>query len=583
MERKNFRPNNIPNASFATNPAVVANPQQDAQPEAGPVPPLANAAALSNHPAARNLQEYSTIRTPQGPIDNWSLPGYQPIQPGEPYMEKLPDEAMNTKKTEILLKHARDNEELGDFKDAEKAYKKALKYTDKAEHYKLYAGCLKQIYLKLASVSSKDDVQERNYKEKAARAFYYLGDLYQKQGALEEAQAAYKASCELILYELPLKALVDLAREVGDTAEFVAALEKLADFYVEKGAIALAIEKLEEVFELVKSFKILEKLAVLYGQASGEDSQSKSNKTHIRRFELQINEDPKNIGLYRDYAWFLKSIGKHNEARAVKKCIDELLQAMQQKIITQKNRIQALEQQLEFLENRAIHLDFSHQPDMKDADLVPLLKKNSYTKLLNLKGCTNLTNLGLVALKGLRWLTSLNLWGWQQLTDEGLQHLASLTQLKTLDVCGCEGITDEGLQHLAGLIQLTSLNLCECERVSDAGLGYLAGLTQLKELNLGLCQITDEGLKHLAGLTQLTSLDLQGCDQITDEGLQHLAGLTQLTSLNLDDCDQITDEGLGYLSGLTQLSSLDLYNCEGLTNKAKKHLKKQIPGLKIHT
>ncbi|MBL8677285.1 MAG: hypothetical protein JNJ47_07730, partial [Alphaproteobacteria bacterium] len=278
MELNHLQSNNTHNASFAPNTAADANQQQGAQPEGGPVPPLGSAADLSAHPEARQLQEYRASSSPQGSTehlaaDDWSVPEYQPLRPGEPYLEKLADEAMNTKKVEILLKHARDNEELGDFKDAEETYEKLLKYTEHAEHYKLYAGFLREIYRNLSRVPlapGKDETKERLYQEKAARAFYYLGDLYKKQGAFPEAQAAYKAACELALYEAPLEALVEATKQLGDSAEIANVLEKLADFYAEKGKIDWAIEKLKEAFEAGKADRILAKLEVLYRQKGGE-------------------------------------------------------------------------------------------------------------------------------------------------------------------------------------------------------------------------------------------------------------------------------------------------------------------------
>ncbi len=353
MQVNNLQSNNTHNASFAPNPAA-ANQQQGANPQARPVPPLANAADLSNNPAAKNLQAYNTINTPQGPTDSWNAPEYQPIKPGEPYMEKLADEAANTKRMERFLKHAQECESDGDFQDAEKAYADVLKHTENAEHYKLYAGCLQKI-----STTLQDKAKARTYKEKAARAFYYLGYLYKKQAAWKEAQAAYKASCELSLYEALLQALVDVARQLGDTTELAHALEKLSDFYTEKKEIVLAIKMLEEALQVEKSSIIFEKLAALHGQAGGEDSQLKVNATRIHQFELQISQDPKNIGLYRKYAWFLKDIGKRNEARAVKERIDEQLQTiqrelfqnlqqnfqdLQRKVIKQKTKIEGLKQ-----------------------------------------------------------------------------------------------------------------------------------------------------------------------------------------------------------------------------------------------
>ncbi len=563
MNGNNLQPNTSYNPSFTPNTAPVAS-QQQAQPQAGPVPSLGNASDLSAHPSAKNLQTYSTVA---GETDTFNLPEYQPIKPGVPYLEKLADEAMNTKKLNICLKNARDNEELGDFKDAEKAYKKALKYTDDAEHYELYAACLKEIYLDLSRIPlspSKDEAKEKVYKEKAAKAFYYLGALHEKKMDLTGAYAAYKASHELAWHEVPLKALLDVAQQVGEKGDIVDVLDKLADFYAGKGDIASAIKMLEEAVQVEKSSTILGKLAVLHGQVGGKDSQLKVNETRIQQFELQISEDPKNIGLYRKYAWFLKDIGKRSEARAVKERMDGVLQALQQKVVKQKTKIEDLKAQVktfgekvEFLEGQLIHLDFSSRTDIQDEDLIPLLKKNPHIKLLNLKECTNIT-------------------------DAGLAPLKNLTQLKSLNLFCCYQFTDVGLEHLAGLTQLTSLDLSYCNELSDAGLRYLKGLTQLTELDLFSCkELTDGGLQYLAGLTQLTSLNLSYCDKLSDGGLQHLAGLTQLKSLALYNCYQFTDVGLQHLKSLSQLTELDLSECTQLTSNAKEELKKQIPGLMI--
>ncbi len=617
----NLQPNNT---SFISNPARAAGQQQQSQPQAGPVPSLLNASDLSSNPSARNLQDYQTNHPIEEEPDPFNLPEYQPIKPGEPYIEKLANEAMNTKKLNICLKNARDNEELGDFKDAEKAYKKALKYTDDAEHYELYAACLKTIYLDLSRIPltpSKDDAKEKVYKEKAAKAFYYLGALHEKDPDLTGAYETYKASHEIACHEVPLKALLDVARQIGEKGDIVDALGKLADFYAGKGDTALAIKMLEEAVQVEKSSTILEKLAVLCGQAGGEDSQLKVNETRIQQFELQISEDPKNISIYRDYAWFLKSIARHNEARAVKKrmdgllqCLQQNLQTLQQKVLKQKTKIEDLKVQVktfgekvEFLEGQVIHLDFSSRTDIEDVDLIALLNKNRYIKFLNLDGCAKITNAGLAPLKGLTQLTSLNLYDCCRLTNAGLEHLKGLTQLTSLDLTNCSDLSDAGLEHLAGLTQLTSLNLYYCSQLTDAslqhlkaliqltslnlrewyqltdaGLQHLAGLTQLTSLNLYECyQLTDAGLEHLADLTQLKSLDLYECSQLTDEGLRYLKGLTQLTTLNLSGCDQITDAGLRYLEGLSQLKTLNLGNSTKVTVEAKEKLKRQIPGLSI--
>ncbi len=595
MERNNLQPNNSYSASFAPNFWPNMGQQQGAQPEGRPVPPLGHVLDLSHNPAARNLQACNFIRPIEEAMghlapDNWNLPEYQPIQPGEPYMEKLADEAANTKRMERFLKHAQDCEADGYFEDAEKAYADVLKHTENAEHYKLYAGCLQK-----ASASLQDTTKANLYREKAARAFYYLGDLYQKQTAWREAQAASKVSCDLALYEAPLKALVDVARHLEEATELAVALEKLADFYAEKGAIALAIDKLNEAFEVGKVARVLEKLEALY---SGEGNPSKMHELAIQRFELQISQDPKNIGLYRDYAWFLKDIGKRNEARAVKKRIDELLQ---QKLVKQKK-------QIEFLNRQVIHLNFSHWPAIQDADLISFLKKNRCLQSLNLEGCEHLTDAVLRILpERFENLQELNLTRCRGVTASGLDAIAeNATQLKRMVLDYCPGttirllhklnakgiaftiegvvfeknplklverkddLTDEDLlKALQENPEITELILDDCTKITDAGLAPLKNFQWLTYLNLFRCkQITDAGLGHLVGLTQLTHLNLNWCHQITDRGLQYLSGLTNLTDLGSHDFHQVTDSGLQYLAGLTQLKSLILHNFQRLLMRA---------------
>ncbi len=627
MERNNLQPSPNNSPSFVPNFAPNAEQQQAANPQAGPVPPLGNAPDLYAHPPVRNLQDYSAVA---GETDTFNLPEYQPVKPGEPYMGKQQDESLNTKIVETHLKHAQEHENLGLFQDAEKTYKKALKYTDSAEHYKLYGECLRAIYLNLSQIPlspEKDEALERVYKEKAAKAFYYLGDLYEKDGSFLAAQTAYRASSELAWHEVPLQALVAVARQVGETGDIVDTLEKLADFYVAKGKIDLAIEKLEETLQVEKSIKILQKLEVLCGQAGGEDSQLKVNESRIQQFELQISEDPNNISIYRDYAWFLKSIARHNEARAVKKRMDAVLQGLQQNLQTleqkalkqktkigeQKGRIQFLEQKMELLYKKVFSLDFSQQPDVQDADLIPLLKKNPSLQFLNLESCTYLTDAVLDILpEYFENLEELNLRRCTGLTDAGIDAIAeNASKLKrlTLDHCpattikllhklNAKGIafTIEGLsfkknkldlsarkddltdaellEALEANPEITELKLYECKKITDAGLAPLKNFQWLTSLNLYHCnQLTNAGLQHLKSLTQLTSLSLSSCYQLTGEGFQHLKGLTRLKWLDLSYCNQLTDAGLQHLKGLTQLTYLSLSYRDQLTDAGLQHLK----------
>ncbi len=97
-------------------------------------------------------------------------------------------------------------------------------------------------------------------------------------------------------------------------------------------------------------------------------------------------------------------------------------------------------------------------------------------------------------------------------TDADIALIAHLCkQLQTLNLRGCDNITDAGLLHIAELQQLQTLNLGGCDKITDAGLQHLATLQQLQELNLYNCpQITDAGLQHIGSLQQLQKLQTYG-------------------------------------------------------------------------
>ena len=71
-----------------------------------------------------------------------------------------------------------------------------------------------------------------------------------------------------------------------------------------------------------------------------------------------------------------------------------------------------------------------------------------------------------------------------------------MTNLETLGLSGCEQITDAGLVHLKGLTNLQSLFLMKTQ-ITDAGLVHLKELTNLQDLNLIETPITDSGVAEL--------------------------------------------------------------------------------------
>jgi hypothetical protein len=106
-----------------------------------------------------------------------------------------------------------------------------------------------------------------------------------------------------------------------------------------------------------------------------------------------------------------------------------------------------------------------------------------------------------------------------QLTDAGLVLLKGLTELQSLDLSITE-VTDAGLVHLKGLTELQSLNLWGTN-VIGTGLVHLKGLTELQSLHLNANEVSDAGLVHLKGLTKLQSLHLRNT-HVTTAGMRKL-------------------------------------------------------------
>jgi Leucine Rich repeat len=154
------------------------------------------------------------------------------------------------------------------------------------------------------------------------------------------------------------------------------------------------------------------------------------------------------------------------------------------------------------------------------------------------------------------------------LTDAELEHVGKLTELHRLMLLGDDvNVTDAGLVNLKGLTRLQELHLA-APNVTDAGLENLQGLTQLETLVVMNARVTDAGLKNLQRLTKLQSLSLDGTN-VTDAGLVHLKGLTKLQRLYLYNTN-VTDAGLVHLKGLTKLQYVGLSNTKvigvGLAN-----------------
>jgi hypothetical protein len=193
---------------------------------------------------------------------------------------------------------------------------------------------------------------------------------------------------------------------------------------------------------------------------------------------------------------------------------------------------------------------------------------------LNVMGSKQVTNAGLIHLKGLSRLKRLYL-GNTGISDAGLVHLKGLTNLEDLGLRYTR-VSDDGLAHLEGLTRLQKLTLGG-NPITDSGLVHLRQMTDLRMLGLRNTAVTDEGLAHLR-LPHLTELDLGGT-RITGAGAEHLGKFTGLRRLVLREMP-ITDADITPLSALTGLESLDLTQTR-ITFRGLGEMAKALPGTRI--
>lgn len=178
---------------------------------------------------------------------------------------------------------------------------------------------------------------------------------------------------------------------------------------------------------------------------------------------------------------------------------------------------------------------------------MPYAAKLSSLKELHLG--RELTNAGLAQLSNLTGIEELYC---PNITDKGLVYLKGIASLKRLNVRGTR-VTDRGLTHLKDMSSLESLTLPES--TTDKGLAHVADLSNLKRLYIP-SRITDEGLRHLANLNSLEELQIYG-EGITDDGMSHVVKLVNLKKLYLENCS-VTNAGLAKLTPLKSLKILHL-------------------------
>ncbi len=217
---------------------------------------------------------------------------------------------------------------------------------------------------------------------------------------------------------------------------------------------------------------------------------------------------------------------------------------------------------------------------------------------LNLGGCNELTDVGVLKLARLPQLVELDLSNYPGgiLTDRGLAVLRDLPALRRFKMCWQGGVSDAGVAHLAYCDELERVDLLGSP-TGDGALHALRGKRRLSHLKTGRL-VTDAGLRWLHELPVFKAW--QGEEQhydlmtfgnaepnhlvidgpFSDAGLATLAGLDGVFGLGIfQHARALTSDGLRPLAALPNLGVL---GCQGALcdDTAMRHIA-AIPRLRM--
>ncbi|CAH1433094.1 unnamed protein product [Lactuca virosa] len=138
------------------------------------------------------------------------------------------------------------------------------------------------------------------------------------------------------------------------------------------------------------------------------------------------------------------------------------------------------------------------------------------------------------------------------------------TQLNSLNLCGCVNLQDSGLIQLINHgSKLHTLYLDCCFKITDSGLSHIAlGCQALSFISLYRCPITDIGLQHLSkSCLSLKDINLEWCSQITDGGISAITtNCRHLRAVKISHCDKI--KGVGFNGYSKTLACLEADSCK---------------------
>ena len=246
---------------------------------------------------------------------------------------------------------------------------------------------------------------------------------------------------------------------------------------------------------------------------------------------------------------------------------------------------------------RLTEIDFQECPAVTNQVLSLLASKCPLLTSINLRGCVEISDFGLVELfKHTKGLKHLVLRDCQGVVGECVPHLP--LGLESLDVVNCSLDEDHLLQLISStsgrlllvlkmgwggvvsdaVVGLVGRNCGELEELEIQGAGKITkesivalsrGCRKLQELAITNAEVEEDSVWSAIQWERIRSLDLTGCSGISGSELEAMGRSCRgLTSLTLSSCDEVAPQSLSSFFGrLSQsLTSLDLSRCAPLSD-----------------
>lgn len=246
-------------------------------------------------------------------------------------------------------------------------------------------------------------------------------------------------------------------------------------------------------------------------------------------------------------------------------------------------------------------LDLSGCSRLTDETIVALSKTFTNLQVLNISHCNSVTDNGTVYISHKLWhITHLNLAELNSITDTSffynpliddrpLSKENFFASLLVLDVTDCHQLTDSTIHGISERCnQLKTLILSGCRRLTSQSIEYLCANEILHEtltyLDISYClNFGDEDIELLVNsFLQLQKLNLTGLGKITDKAIEVISDkLYTIDSLYLGHCRLLTDQALFNLSNKSWIELLDLSYCRRITDIGLNAIAEAHSGLKI--